>query len=220
MSRPRRVFTAANLQEVLARYPEEDTQQLADDLLLTVSQVYHIAARLGVRKSAAYQVAATARQRERFIVGSAVTRFQPGQTPWNNGVSYTAGGRSKETQFQPGSRPHTWRPIGTERVSKEGYLQRKISDTGYTPRDYIAVHHLVWIEAGREIPPGHVLIFLDSDKRNFALANLKLITKAENMARNTIQNYPRSIVQVAQLRGALRRAITNRQKKDCHESEK
>jgi len=214
VSKPRRVFTEHVLQVVGDRYADEDTQQIADDLGLSKAQVFHVAAKLGVRKTPEYLAALEIRQRVQFIDGSKSTRFQPGQAPWNKGVPFSAGGRSKETRFKPGQRPHTWRQIGTERLSKEGYLQRKVADTGYSPRDYKAVHHLVWIEAGREIPPGHVLIFIDGDKRNITLDNLRLITKAENMARNTIHNLPREYVEVAQLRGSLRRILANRQAKD------
>ena len=62
-------------------------------------------------------------------------------------------------------------------VLPEGYLQRKMADTGVTRRDYVNVHHLIWREAGNDIPPGHILIFRDGNKANFALENLELITR-------------------------------------------
>lgn len=41
---------------------------------------------------------------------------------------------------------------------------------------------------------------------------LECITRAENMARNSIHNYPQPIPQLVQLRGALNRKIRNRSK--------
>ena len=61
----------------------------------------------------------------------------------------------------------------------EGYLERKVTDTGVKRIDYRLVHHLVWLAAGREIPPGHVLTFRDGDKRNFDLDNLELLTRKQ-----------------------------------------
>ncbi|EMM6737362.1 HNH endonuclease, partial [Pseudomonas aeruginosa] len=40
------------------------------------------------------------------------------------------------TRFKKGQKPHTWLPVGSTRISADGYLQRKISDTGYPPRDW------------------------------------------------------------------------------------
>jgi hypothetical protein len=137
-------------------------------------------------------------------------RFPKGLTPWNKGKKYDSGGRSHETRFKPGGKPHTWKPIGSERVSEEGYLQRKMTDTGYPPRDWVPVHHILWREAGREIPPGYRLAFKDGNKRNFDLENLELVSIADMMRRNTVHNYGPEIAQLHQLRGAITRQINRR----------
>jgi hypothetical protein len=116
-------------------------------------------------------------------------------------------GRMPETQFKPGARPHTWKPIGSTRVTNDGYLQRKISDTGYPPRDWVGVHILLWEEAHGPIPKGHALIFKDRNKGNLCLENFELITRAELMRRNTIHNYPPELVDVIRLGGALKRRL-------------
>ena len=73
-------------------------------------------------------------------------------------------------------------PIGSERVTKDGYLQRKVTDTGYTPKDWVAVSHIEWEKhSGRKVPKGHAVIFRDSNNRNFAPANLELISRADLM---------------------------------------
>ena len=133
--------------------------------------------------------------------------FKPGLVSWNKGTRFIAGGRSAETHFKPGDKPHTWNPVWHERVSNEGYLQRKVTDTGVTGRDYRPVHHLVWQEAGREIPPGYALVFRDGDKRNFALDNLELVTRADLMRKNSCHNYGPEIAAAVQLKGAITRQI-------------
>lgn len=136
--------------------------------------------------------------------------FEKGLTPWNKGKSFDSGGRSHNTRFKPGQLPKNYKPVGSERVSKEGYLQRKMTDTGYPPRDWVPVHHIVWREAGREIPRGYRLTFKDCDKRNFALDNLELVSIADMMRRNTYHNYGPEIAQLIQLRGAISRQINRR----------
>ncbi len=138
--------------------------------------------------------------------------FEPGMVPWNKGKAFDSGGLSHETRFKAGHLPKNYKPLGSERVSKEGYLQRKMTDTGYPPRDWVPVHHLVWRDAGREIPPGHVLRFIDGNNRNFALDNLETIHRAELMKRNSVHNYGPEIAQLVQLRGAITRQINRRSK--------
>ena len=77
-------------------------------------------------------------------------------------------------------------------------------------RDWRPVHHLVLEAAGREIPPGYALVFRDGDKRNAALDNLELITRADLMARNSVHRYPEHIVRAVQAVGALNRQINRR----------
>jgi hypothetical protein len=98
-----------------------------------------------------------------------------------------AGGGAKRpnrTSFKKGQKPHTWRPIGTERTTKEGYLQRKVTDTGNTVHDYVEVHRLLWEEHHGPIPEGHVVIFKDGDRTHITLDNLMLISRAELVVLN------------------------------------
>ena len=104
-------------------------------------------------------------------------------------------------------------PVGTERITTEGYRQIKARADGIPHRRWVNLHHLVWIDAGREIPPGHSLRFIDGDKLNCALENLELISFQERMARNSSHNYPKEISLAIQLRGVLTRQINQRSKK-------
>lgn len=136
--------------------------------------------------------------------------FRADQTPWNKGQAFDPGGRSAETRFKPGQRPRNWRPIGHVRVTRDGYHERKIQDTGQKRHDYVGLHTLLWREAGKDVPPGHVLVFRDGDKNHIALDNLELITRAELMKRNSVHNLPKEVAELVQLRGALVRQINKR----------
>ena len=200
-----RIWTAEEVQILTEQYPHVATCEVARILGRKVTQVIGKAHRLRLKKSPAYQSTLG----NNLSSAGAATRFRPGQVPWNYGTHFVSGGRSAETRFKPGQKTHTWRPIGAEHITKNGYIERKIADTG-TRRDYVLVHHLVWREAGREIPNGHVLIFIDGDKRNFALDNLKLISRQELMHRNSIHNLGPEIAQLIQLCGAISRQINKR----------
>lgn len=211
--RPKRVFFTQDEEDVLrARYPHENTADIARDIGRTVTSVYRKANDMGLFKTPEFMASKLAGRLD-GVVGEA-SRFKPGHKTWNSGMKgWTAGGRSAETRFKKGNKPHTWNPIGHERTSKEGYIQRKLTDTGVTRRDYVNVHWIVWREAGRDIPPGHVLVFRDGNKTNFALDNLELITRQELMRRNTVHNYGKEIAQLVQLRGTITRQINKREGK-------
>jgi hypothetical protein len=57
---------------------------------------------------------------------------------------------------------------------KVGYVSGPWTPNGGRP----CLHHVIWEEHnGRNVPSGHVLIFADGNKNNFAPANLKLVSR-------------------------------------------
>jgi hypothetical protein len=148
------------------------------------------------------------------VIGAA-TRFKPGQSSWNKGVSYQAGGRSPETRFKPGTlngKAQTlYQPVGTLRINCDGYLDRKITDDGPPHKRWVAVHRLVWIEAHGEIPPGHVVVFLPGRKttvlEQITADALECIRRRDLVARNTIHRYPPALKQAIRLAAKLKRTI-------------
>lgn len=144
--------------------------------------------------------------------------FKKGNLPWNKGTSYVAGGRSAETRFKPGTRQgkaaDLYRPIGTERISKDGYLERKINDDMPFQKRWRAVHILNWEAENGPLPKGYALRFKDGDKVNVGTDNLELISRADLMRKNTIHQYPKEIAQLVQLRGAITRQINKQTRKN------
>ena len=210
----RKIWTDAETAVLRELYPYMRSHDIAERLGCTGEQVLDKASRIGVRKSreAIARMACEAMANPDHPGRS--TQFQKGIEPWNKGTHYQAGGRSAETQFKAGSRNGRasilWMPIGSERVRSDGYLERKLTDTGVTRRDFVCIHHIVWREAGREIPPGHVLIFKDGNKRNIVLDNLELINRSDLMRRNSVHNYGPEVARLHQLQGAITRQINKR----------
>ena len=52
-----------------------------------------------------------------------------------------------------------------------------------------------------------ILIFIDGNKQNFDKSNLKLITQAENMKKNTIYRYPPELISLIRTSKKLSRKI-------------
>lgn len=207
----RKPWTLSQDAVLRAIYPENSDAECAAVLGRGVKAIYSRAALLGLKKPLDW-IADRARMRSaRADHGGRAHQFQPGHATWNKGKPHPSSGRAVDTQFKPGQKPHTWHPVGHERISADGYHQVKMSDTGITRRDYLNINHLVWFYAGRgDIPPGHALIFKDGNKLNAALDNLELVTRAELMRRNTVHRYGQAVAQIAQLRGAITRQINRR----------
>jgi len=204
---PRHKWTPLQLEALREWFPHTKTAKVADALGLTVELVNRKAYRLGLKKTPEYLASDDACRLRRDAKAGILYRFPKGNQPWNKGVKGVSYPGSEATQFKKGQKSHTWKPLGTERLSKEGYLQRKMFDTGCTRRDFVAVHHLLWREHFGEIPEGHKIAFKDGDKTNIVIGNLELVTDAEMMRRNTIHNLPRELKQVIQLNGAIKRRI-------------
>lgn len=137
-------------------------------------------------------------------------QFNAGMTPWNKGVPFDSGGRSHQTRFKEGHIPHTMKPIGHERITADGYRERKMTATRITRQDYVGIHILMWREHFGDIPPGNVVVFRDGNKQNIVIENLECITRPELMRRNSVHgNYPPEWARLVQLRGAITRKINN-----------
>jgi len=105
-------------------------------------------------------------------------RFKKGQTPWNKGLKGYMG--PNKTSFKKGEVPANYRPIGSERVSMDGYTEVKIKD----PNVWELKHRLIWEKHHGPIPDGHVVIFGDGDKTNFDIDNLILVSREQLLQLN------------------------------------
>lgn len=200
------------------RYADEQTENIARDLGLGLGRVYQRAHKLGLSKSAAFYTSDKSARIQRGKQNAAMisSRFPKGHVPANKGLRRPgwAPGRMAETQFKKGemsgAAQHNYVPIGTERITRDGYLERKVTDDpAIVPaRRWVGVHILIWQDANGPVPPGHCLAFRDGDKTHIALDNLELISRAERMRRNSYHtNYPKEVAQLIQLKGALNRKI-------------
>lgn len=222
---PKRMKWTPEMEAQLRKlYPHARTEDVAEQMGIRVPQVNAAAFRLRLHKSREYLAS---EQSTRLRPGSAPNAgtFKPGHATWNKGMNYAAGGRSIETQFKPGHlggrAAVLWRPIGHERRTKDGILQRKVTDTGNTPRDYRSVHSIVWEASHGPIPAGHVVIFRPGTATSIAAEitpeKLELVSRAELMRRNSRHaRYPPELNSLMYLKGALNRKINSRLKKEQH----
>lgn len=175
-----------------------------------IGSIYQHAAILGLKKSEAYLRAQRLAEARRLREHGQAHRFPKGHVPANKGMKgRPSTGRMAETQFKKGNKPHTWMPIGSTRYM-DGYLQIKVTDTGYPPRDWRGAHVLLWEEHHGQVPPKHVVTFKDGNKAHIVIENLECIHRRELASRNRLVNqpYPEELKQVIRLIAGLKRRIT------------
>lgn len=205
----RKPWTPTELRTLRKLYADTPTAVIAAKLGRTSGAVYQAADKHGLTKSAEYFAGEQAGRLkgERGVA----CRFKPGHQTWNAGMKgLDIGG--KETRFKSGNKPKTWRPIGSERLDTDGIMWRKVADTRNRKTDWKPVHVLIWESVNGPLPRDKFVIFSDGNHSNFEPSNLLAVTRAENMARNTCHRYPKEIVRLMQLRGALNRQINKRER--------
>ena len=206
----RRIWTKKEIRLLKREYPDTPTAKIAAVLRVPVDRVYSKAAKMGLKKSEQYMASPDACRLRRGDNVGAAYRFKPGHVPANKGKKGISYPGMRATQFKPGQNPRNWKPIGSERLC-DGYLQRKMTDTGYPPHDWKPVHVLLWVEHYGPVPSGYAVAFIDGDKKRVVIENLVLLSRADLMRRNTYHNnYPKEICELIQLRGQIVRQINKR----------
>lgn len=104
-------------------------------------------------------------------------KFRKGQTPHNKGkkMPKEVYEKVKHTMFAKGNVPPNHRPVGSERISKDGYIEVKVAE----PNKWRLKQRVVYEEAKGKIPEGCPIIFLDGNKRNLDIDNLRCVTRSE-----------------------------------------
>jgi len=114
--------------------------------------------------------------------------FEKGSVPANKGKPCPpgTGGRhpnARATQFRKGHgrtgvAAKVYKPIGTERITRDGYRERKIHDGMPLQSRWRAVHLIEWERENGPIPDGYALKCLDGDKANTAPSNWEAIPRS------------------------------------------
>jgi hypothetical protein len=213
---PRRRWSAADLRQLRALYPDTSTAVVAAAMKRTITSVYGMAQKIGLAKSPAYLASPAAYRLRRGDNVGAAYRFPKGHVPANKGLRRPgwAPGRMAATQFKKGHFPANRDPdfyvIGALRVSADGYIDMRVS---FEPGacGWRGLHLILWEDVHGPMPKGYCLRFKDGDRLNVELDNLVLISRADNLRHNSIARYPKSLRSAIVALGQFKRRVREKQ---------
>ena len=105
--------------------------------------------------------------------------FVKGSEPWNKGTKGLTG--PNRTSFKKGETIHpNYRPVGSERLNRDGYIEVKIAEPG----TWELKHRVVYEKYHGAIRKDHAVIFLDKNRNNFDINNLACVSRQELLMLN------------------------------------
>lgn len=104
-------------------------------------------------------------------------RYEKGHIPLNKGKKMPPEvyEKAKHTMFKKGNRPHNWKPVGSERISVDGYIEIKVKE----PRTWKLKQRVVYEQHYGKIPKGMNIVFADGNSLNVDVENLLLVSDSE-----------------------------------------
>jgi hypothetical protein len=99
--------------------------------------------------------------------------------------------------------------VGSERVNVDGYIEVKIAE----PNKWRQKQRVVWEAAHGPVPADSIVSFIDGNKQNCELSNLRVMTRADNLRRTSLHNYPDEVREVIHMRAVLKRHINTQKRK-------
>jgi len=205
-------WTAEEIEYLAKHYPDNFTQDVAIALNRSISGTYGKAYALDIKKSKLHHDKVMAKTSVKLKENSKLHRYAKGHVPANKGkkVAVSTYNKCAPTMFKKGSKPHNYRPIGSERITKDGYVERKVAE----PKTWKGVHILVWGSANGPVPAKHKIVFKDNNQLNYELSNLECLSYADVMRRNSIVRYPADLRFAMKTLKKLKKQINNGQKQN------
>jgi len=105
-------------------------------------------------------------------------QFPKGNVSFNKGKKGVYHAGCEVSWFKKGQKPWTTLPLGSERVTADGYVEVNISEKSGPPNNrWKGKHIMVWEKEHGPVPKGHCVIFLDGNRSNISLDNLMMVSR-------------------------------------------
>lgn len=106
--------------------------------------------------------------------------FKKGSVPFNKGAKGICAKGCEKTWFKKGQKPINHRPLGSERITVDGYTEVKVEE----PNKWKLKHRLMWEKENGTISKGYAVVFGDGNTKNFNGDNLILVSRKQLLMLN------------------------------------
>lgn len=212
----KRRFWQPHEDEIIRKeYANTHAGEVAKKLKRSASSVWARANLLNIKKDREWLRENSRQNMQKPNHGGHKTQFKKGIIPHNKGekMSPELYKKLEATMFKIGHSPHNTRKDFDISVRKDKsgrsykYIRTKLGV-------WEPYHRYIWERENGKIPEGKILVFKDKNTLNIKIENLELISRKENMERNTIHRYPEDIVRTTRLIGVLNRYINKKLEKN------
>lgn len=191
-------WTNIEIKVLKALYPDYKGAFVAKVLRRSIKSVYDRASSMKIGKSDEFKKSFLSGRMNALRIMGVDYRFEKGQIPFNKGLSWNEfmppekQQESLKTTFKKGHLPHNTKKDG------EISIRRDMSGRYYkyiriSTAIWVALHVYNWEKMYGDVPDGFIVVFKTSDRMNCDVSNLELITREENMLRNSIHRYPEEL---------------------------
>jgi len=212
----RRPWSETEIETLRELYPDHTAKEITDVLNRSLSSIYGKADLLSISKSEQFNNSVLSGRLSRVTHNLAPTQFKKGHKPFNKGKQLhefmsDEGIKSiSKAWFTKGHLPHNTSSDGEIRIrcdkNNTAYKYIRISRAVWK-----ALHVYNWEAVNGPVPEGFIVVFKSSDRMNCDISNLELITRAENMTRNTIHRYPAELKSTMKLLKKLTHQINGKE---------
>lgn len=204
-------LTSLQIEELIRLYPTHLNAELAKHFACSYSCISNYAYKYGLKKDKSFLQTLFRERALRPGHGGVRSRFTAGSIPANKGrkqqeyMSPAAIERTSITRFKSGQPSWNKKPVGHERVDKDGYLWVKVAE----PSVFKQKHRVIWEQHNGTIPKGYNVQFRNGNPLDCNINNLYLISRTEQMRdeNSMYVRYPKNLQLAIQAKGVLNRAI-------------
>jgi hypothetical protein len=203
MKKKRSLWEPQEIEYLKANYADTYTSALCKHLDRSYSAICYQAYKLNLYKSGTFMDIELQKQANRIKIDGKQFQFSKGQTPPNKGqkMSSEVYEKVKYTMFKKGEIPRNTKQEGYEMIDKEGYVKIKVQDK------MAYKHRVIWEQHNDKLNKGDVVRFKDGNKLNCTIENLELVSRSENMIKNTIHRFPEEVKSTIKLLTKLKKKI-------------
>lgn len=209
----RRLWTPSEIKIVQTMFADNYTEDVCKLLKRSYGSVVGQAAKMGLRKSAAFLKMELKKQAKRLKKHGAAHRFTKGTVPQNKGIKmpielYV---KCQPTMFKKGQVPHNayndWQEVIRNDSNGKQYYMIKLPN-----RTRLMYKHIwLWETANGQVPKGYNVVFKNGNTLHCTIENLECISNAELMYRNSKIQYPKEIIPALTMINKIKKYINAKQ---------